>query len=179
MADATNLNAGPVILEGFFKFALNRTIVTVFVHVDKVDDNQAGQITQAHLSGNFSGSFQVCLQRCGFDVPLFGGASRIHVNGNKSLGLIDDQITAGLQRHRIGEHGVKLRVHAMLLENRFSFFIRLNIFGMAGHQHAHQVFRLAIGVIAFNQNLVNILGIKIADRTLDQTAFLVNEGGGN
>jgi hypothetical protein len=49
---------------------------------------------------------------------------------------------------------------------------------MARHQHAHEVLRLAIGVVARDQNLVDVLVVEIADGALDEIAFLVDEGRG-
>ena len=43
-------------------------------HVDEVDDNQATQVAQTQLTGNFVGRFQVGLQRSLFDIAALGGA---------------------------------------------------------------------------------------------------------
>ena len=46
---------------------------------------------------------------------------------------------------------------------------------MARHEHAHEVLRLAVCLVAGDDDLVHILVIEIADRALDEVAFLVDE----
>jgi len=46
---------GAVVLEGFLQPALDRAIVALLVHVDVVDDDQAGEIAQAQLPGDLLG----------------------------------------------------------------------------------------------------------------------------
>ena len=56
MADAANLDAGPVVLQRFLEAALHRPIVALFLHVDEVDDDEPREIAQAQLPGDFVGS---------------------------------------------------------------------------------------------------------------------------
>ena len=46
---------------------------------------------------------------------------------------------------------------------------------MARHEHAHEVLRLAVGVVAGDHDLVDLARIEVADRALDEAAFLVDE----
>ena len=46
---------------------------------------------------------------------------------------------------------------------------------MARHEHAHEVFRFLVGVLAGDQDFVDVLVVEVADRALDQRAFLVDE----
>ncbi len=45
---------------------------------------------------------------------------------------------------------------------------------MRRHEHFHVVFGHPIAAFAFDQNLVNLAVIKIADRAFDQAAFFIN-----
>ncbi len=49
---------------------------------------------------------------------------------------------------------------------------------VARHQHAHEVLGVMVGVIAGDDDLLDVLVIEVADRTLDEVAFLVDEVGG-
>ena len=49
---------------------------------------------------------------------------------------------------------------------------------MARHQHAHEVLGLTVAFFAGNQDLVDVLVVEVAHRTLDQAAFLVDQGRG-
>ena len=54
----------------------DRAVVLRLVHVDEVDDDQAGQVAQAQLAGGLLGGLQVGLQRGGLDVALAGRRGR-------------------------------------------------------------------------------------------------------
>ena len=47
--------------------------------------------------------------------------------------------------------------------------------GMARHEHAHEVFRLAIAFLTGNDDFTRILIIKVTDGALDQAALLINK----
>ena len=46
---------------------------------------------------------------------------------------------------------------------------------MARHEHAHEVLGLLVGLVAGDDDLVDVLVVEVADRALDQRAFLVDE----
>ena len=48
---------------------------------------------------------------------------------------------------------------------------------MTGHQHAHEFSSLPAGFPARHDDLIDLFGIEVADRSLDQIAFLVDEAG--
>ena len=54
--------------------------------------------------------------------------------------------------------------------------VGLHHLGMARHEHAHEVLGLAVAVVAGDHDLVDVLVVEVADRALDQRAFLVDEG---
>ena len=45
---------------------------------------------------------------------------------------------------------------------------------MARHDHFHELFCRAVAVLAFNKHFVDLAAVKIADRALDEVAFLIN-----
>ena len=82
----------------FSRFSTARLLRLLF-HVDEVDDDQAGQVAQAQLAGDFVGGLEVGLERGFLDGVLAGGAARVHVDGDQRLGLVDDDVAAGFQLH--------------------------------------------------------------------------------
>src|SRR5579862_74646 len=46
---------------------------------------------------------------------------------------------------------------------------------MARHEHAHEILGLLVGLGAGNDDFVDVLAVEVADRALDQRAFLVNQ----
>ena len=53
MRDAADLDAGAIAFQRLLHLALDRTVVAAFIHVDEVDHDQAGQIAQTELAGDF------------------------------------------------------------------------------------------------------------------------------
>ena len=56
-----DLDAGAVVLQRVLQPALDRRGCCGFLHVDEVDDDQAGEVAQAQLAGDFVGGLQVGL----------------------------------------------------------------------------------------------------------------------
>ncbi len=92
--DAANLHASAVGLEAFTHALFHGALVLGRGHVDEVDHDQAADVTQAQLAGDFLGRFQVGLQRGFLDVAALGGACRVDVDGHQRLGRIDHDRTA-------------------------------------------------------------------------------------
>ena len=178
MRDAADLDARAVVLEVVLQPLLDRAVVAVLLHVDEVDDDQAGEIAQAQLARDFLGRFQIGLERRLLDRVLAGRAAGIDVDGDQRLGLVDDDVAAGLQRHLRLQHAVELRLDAVAREDRRRVAVGLHHLGVARHQHAHEVLGFAVAVLAGDQDLVDVLVVEVADRALDQAAFLVDEGRG-
>lgn len=56
--------------------------------------------------------------------------------------------------------------------------VGLNHLGVARHQHLHEALGFLVAFLAGNDDLADILVVEIADRALDQAAFLIDEAGG-
>ena len=130
------------------------------------------------MPGDLVGCFQVGLQRRLFDVTLPGGAARVDVDGDQRLSLVEHDITAGAQLNRRGVDAVELAFHLKVVEQWYPAIAeRLHPARMAGHQHLHEALGDAIAFLAFDQNFVDIAGVKIANRAFDQIGFLVHQAG--
>jgi hypothetical protein len=89
MRDAPDLDAGAVVLEAIASAPLDRAVVALLVHVDEVDDDQAGEVAQAQLAGDFLGGFEIGLERGVLDVMFARRAAGIDVDRNqRSVWLI-------------------------------------------------------------------------------------------
>ena len=53
LADGAELHTGAVLPQRVAQAVFDVAAVTAFFHVDEVDDDQAAQVTQAHLAGHF------------------------------------------------------------------------------------------------------------------------------
>ena len=111
MADVPDLDAGAVVLQRVLDAPFDHRVVALGLHVDEVDDDQAGEVAQTQLAGRFVGGLQIGAQRCFLNIPLARRTSRVHVDRDQSLGLVDDQIPAGAQLHDRLQHRIELGFH--------------------------------------------------------------------
>ncbi len=70
MADAADLDAGAVVLQRVLEPPLDGPVGAVLHHVDEVDDDEAGEIAQAQLAGDFVGGLEIGLERRVLDIVL-------------------------------------------------------------------------------------------------------------
>ena len=175
MRDAADLDARAVVTQRVLHAPLYRAVVALFLHVDEVDDDEACEIAQLQLASDFFGSFDVGIERSLLDREFARRLTRVDVDSDQRLGLVDDDVAAGAQRHLGVEHGVQLPLDAKAREQRLRRFVTDDRVLVAGHQHAHEVAGFVVGGLAGDLDVVDIPGIEIADRALDQVAFLVNE----
>ena len=134
MRNAADLDARAIVLQRVLHPALDRAIVARFLHVDEIDDDQAGQIAQAELTGDFVRRLEIGAERGVLDIVLARRAARIDVDRDQRLGLVDDDVAARLQRDLIGEHRVELRLDAGLGEHRLGVAIGHDRLGVVRHQ---------------------------------------------
>ncbi len=179
MADMADLDARAVAFQRLLQPALDHRVVLFRLHVDEVDDDQAGEIAQTQLPRHFLRGLHVGAQGGIFDVTLARRAAGIDVDRDQRLGLVDDQITAGAQRHGRRQHRVELRLDLVAGEQRLSAGAVVapgdHLAGMRRHQHAHELVRGLEAGFAIDDNLVEIARIDIADGALDERGFLVDQ----
>src|SRR6266478_2955398 len=123
MRNAPDLDARAILSEAIAELALNRTVVALLVHVDEVDDDQAREVAQAQLSGDFLGRLKVGLERGILDVMLARRTAGIDVDRHQRLGLVDDDVAAGAQLYGRREHCIELALHAHPREQRLAVAI--------------------------------------------------------
>ena len=178
MRDAPDLDARAILPQAVGELALDRAVVALLVHVDEVDDDQARQVSQAQLPCDFLGGLEVGLERGVLDVMFTGRAAGIDVDRNQRLGLIDHDVAAGSQLHGRREHRIELALDAHPREQRLAVAILPDRPHVRGHQHLHEVARFLVTGFAGDLDFVDFLVVEVAQRALDQRAFLIDEGGG-
>ena len=178
MADAAYLDARPVVAQRFLEAPLDEPVVAPLIHIDEVDDDEPCEVAEPQLPRDLLRGLEIGLERGVLDIVLARRLTRVHVDRDECLGLVDDDVAARLEGHLRREHRRELAFHLIADEDRLGLLVGLHVLRMARHEHAHEVLGLAIGVVARDQYLVDILVVEVADRALDQAALLVDEGGG-
>ena len=176
-ADPAQLNPRAIDLYRFLEPLLDFAIVAGVVHVDKIDHDEPGQITQAQLARDLIGSLEVRLGRRLLDVPFLGGPARVHVDRNQGFRRVEHDVAARLQRNLSAVHRVQLILDLIAMQERNSIVVRADSACVAGDHRPYEVLRRAVSLLTLNQDLLDIPGVEIADRALDQVRLFVDQGG--
>ena len=173
--DAPNLHAGAVGFQALTHALFDGALVLGRGHVDEVDDDQAADVTQAQLAGDFLGRFQVGLQGGFFDVAAFGGARRVDVDGHQGFGRVDHDRATGRQVDHALEGGFDLAFDLEAVEQRHAVFVELDLAGVLRHHLADEGQGFFLGVDAVDQYFADVLAQVVADGADDDVAFLVDQ----
>ncbi len=173
--NTTDLHAGTVGFQAFADFLFHGALVLGRRHVDEVDDDQAADVTQTQLTGDFLSRFKVGLQGSFFDVAAFGGARRVDVDGHQGFGRIDDDGAAGRQFDNALEGGFDLAFDLEAVEQRDAVFVKLDLAGVLRHHLTDEGQCFFLGFDAVDQDFTDILTQVVADGADDDVAFLVDK----
>ena len=173
--DAADLHTGAVGFQGFANLVFHGALVLRRGHVDEVDDDQAADVAQTQLAGDFLGRFQVGLQRGFLDVAALGGARRVDVDGHQCFGRVDDDGAAGGQLHFALEGGLDLAFDLEAVEQRHAVLVQLDLAGVLRHHLLDEGQGFFLGFHAVDQHFADVLAQVVADGADDDVGFLVDQ----
>ena len=178
-ADPSDLNARAAIAHRLLELTLDDAVVATVLHVDEVDDDQAGQIPEPQLASDFLRRLLVRLQRGLLDVALARGAAGIDVDRDQRLGRVNDDRAARAQMHDRAVDLVELAFDLVAVKKRnLAVGVFLHSLGVRGQHGLHEDLGGLVGVLAVDDDLVDVARIDVAQGPLDDVAFLVDQGRG-
>ncbi len=177
LADGAELHAGAVEAQRVAQTLFHVAAVLALLHVDEVDHDQAAQVAQAALAGDFIGRFEVGAGGRLFDVGATGGAGRVHVHGHQGFGVVDHDGAARGQVHRAAEGRLDLVLDLEAAEQRRVVAVALHTRGRLGHHVVHELLGLIVDVVGVDQDLAHVGREVVADRADHQARFLVDQVG--
>ncbi len=158
--DATDLDAGAIVLQRLLHRLLDLPDVGAIVHVDEVDDDEAGHVAQAQLARDLVRGLEVGRGRGLLDAVLAGRAAGVDVDRDERLGRVDHQIAARFQLDDRVVHRGELFLDMAALEQRHRIGIMLHLAGMARHQELHELLGLAIALPRLRRSLRRCRGCR-------------------
>ena len=176
-ADLSGLDPGAVEMQRVAQAVFHFALVLGRFHVDEVDHDQAAEVAQTQLAGDFVGGFAVGAQRGFLDVAALGGAARVDVDRDQGLGMVDDDGAARRQGDlaRVGRFDLVFDLEAR--EQRHVVVVALDAIDRTGHHVRHELLRLFEDVVGVDQDLAD-LGVEVvADGADHQAGFLVDQEG--
>ena len=176
-ADLAGLHARAVEAQRLADAVLDFALIALIFHVDEVDDDQAAEVAQAQLPGDFFGGFEVGLE-CGFlDVGTTCRAAGVHIDRYQRFGVVDDDRPARGQADLARIGGLDLMLDLETREQGHIVAIALDAVDGARHHMFHELLRLVEDLVSVDQDLADIGLEVIADRADHQAAFLVDQEG--
>ena len=106
--DLADLDTRAVLADGLAQPVFHVTLMLLRAHVDEVDNDQATQVSNTELAGDFIRRLEVGIQRRCLDVAALGRAGRVDVDRHQRLGMVDDDAAAGRQVYRVRERRLDL-----------------------------------------------------------------------
>ncbi len=125
--DTADLHPGAIHPQGIAQPVFHFALVFGGLHIDEVDDDQAAQVAQPQLAGDFIGRFQIGIQRGFLDVAALGGARRVDVDGDQRFGMVDDDGAARGQGHFALEGRFDLAFDLVTREQRYRVVVTLQL----------------------------------------------------
>ena len=119
IVERQNLVGRPVGPHGLFEGLHHLLAILALVHVDEVDDDDAAEVAQPDLAHDLLHGFDVGLDDGVFQaVGLADVLAGVDVDGDQRLGLVDDDVAAGLQPDLRAQGLFELLRDAELIEDR-------------------------------------------------------------
>ena len=169
------MHAGTVVAQRILQPVLDLPLILRAFHVDEVDDDEAAQIAQPQLAGDFIGRFEIGVERRRLNVAGLRRPCRVDVDRDERLGVVDDDGAACRQCHLAGIGGFDLVLDLEPREQRHVVLVQLHAVHRRRHHMAHELLRLLEDRFGIDQQFADV-GMKVvADRANDETRLLIDQ----
>ena len=149
--------------------------VLLLLHVDEVDDDDPAEIAQPQLARDCERSLEVGAKYGLFEIAMADVRAGIDVDRGHRLGLIDDQMAAGLQQHLAIERLLDLLFDPMQVEDRPWLPVQLDLGRALGHEHAGEFDHALVRIGAVDAHASDAFVEQIAQHAHRQRQILVHE----
>ncbi len=173
--DLAHLDARAVMLERVFQALLDFALALRRFHVDEIDHDQAAEVAQAELAGDFVGCFEVRAGGGFLDVRALGRARRVHVDRDERFGVVDHDRAARRQRHRARVRGLDLVLDLEAGKQRHVVVVALHLRDVVRHHDVHECAGLIVDFVGIDQDFADV-GLEIVpDRADHEARFQVDQ----
>src|SRR5881628_2532215 len=157
--------------------ALDRAVDLLAVlrrlHVDEVDDDDATQVTQADLADDLADRLEVDLEHGLLEVALADVLAGVHVDRHERLGVVDDDVAAGLEPHAAPQRLLDVLLEAERLEDRGGLLPEPHAILQRRHERLDVAGAFVVHLARVDDELVDLRREEVAHDTEGQVALLV------
>ncbi len=174
---------GVIARERFFEHAQHLALVLFIGHVDEIDDDDAAEVAQTKLTRGRLRRLEIGLVNRLLEVAMAQECAGVDVDRRHRFGLVDYQITTGLQWHFLLERTLNFVLDAVEIEDRplarimFDAIDHIRDEGFGEAEHAIE------GFAGVHAHLFDIAAHQIAQCSQRQRKIFINPlavlGGGD
>src|SRR5882762_3289954 len=140
----------------------HRTPVRLIAHVDEVDDDDAAEIAQPQLPRDAHRRLEVGAEDGFLQIAMTHIGAGVHVDSGHRLGLVDHQVTAGLQRYLALERLGDFLLDAVEVEQRARTRVQLDRRRRPGHESGGKLLHARVLGRRIHQHAAHAAGELIA-----------------
>ena len=161
---------------GLAEFLVHRLAVGIGFHVDEVDDDEPVDVPEPELLRDFAAGVDIGLEDDLALVLAVHLRSGVHVDGEESLGLFDNEVPAAGKRH-LALQGARIVVlYLEVFEQALAGAPELHLVQHVGSDFAQVVTQREVFVAVVDIHVVGVLVEVFADAAARRIGFLVNAG---
>ena len=162
---------GLVALDVLLEVVVDLLLVALVAHVDEVEHDQAADVAQAQLAGDFLHRLEVGLEDGLVLVLAALVAAGVDVDGDERLGLVDDEVAAARQPDLAAHGGVDLLVDVEPFEDGDGLGVVADLALRALGDHADELLHAVGRVEVVDDDAVHLVGEEVAHGALDQVGL--------
>ena len=166
-----------VALQLLAQFAQHFGLVVGAGHVDEVDDDDAAQIAQPQLACNGVGCLQIGLEDGLVEIARAHVAAGVDVDGGERLGLVDDQVAAGLEVDTAPQGSRHFLVDGIEVEDGTLATVVFELLHRIGHEGEAELAQGIELLARIDADAVGVLVDHVAQHALHEAQVLVQQRG--
>lgn len=175
--DSSDARAGSVSFEGLFEVVHEFLFIGGVFHVDEVDDDNAAHVSEAELSADFVGGFDVGAEdgvREAGGPDLFSG---VDVDGGEGFHLVDDEVAASFEPDLVFEEVVEVFFDFVVVEDGFFLVEEDDFVFKFGGDHAGDEADFFVFVGVVDDESVDFVSEDVSDGAVEEGLVSVDDGG--
>ena len=147
--------------------------MSVFDHVNKIDNNDAAQVAQAQLTRNALRRLQVGFENCVVKIARAHEPARVHIHCRQRFGLVNDEITARFKVNPAPQRFRNIFINIEQVENWPLANVQVQFLHCSRHELGRKNFKFFKLFARVDANGLGALHHHITQYALQQVQVLV------
>ena len=172
---AKHVGFGIIGFQPGFQLKQDRFFVGLFLHVDKIGDNNSADIAKPQLTGNFRHRFHVCAKNRVSQVGMTGKTTGVYINYRQGFGFVNDQIPAAFEVDAAISQAVPFVLNPVVSKDFCFSFIQMNLFHQIRRQKFGQFDHTCVSFSIIDHNFFDVIFDMVADNPNHQIGVTIEQ----